>query len=149
MSVDVFGRQLNQAEGVRGPPGVGYKITSDGQYDLESKRLCNLAQPLNLNDAVNLEILQNKIEAEVEKILKPVSNLRKTIRKLTDTFNLRKVDIDNKIKNLTEIIDSQKAEIDQIKNLTEIIALQKVEIDNKIKELAEEIIKIEIAGDRT
>lgn len=124
MSVDVFGRQLNQAEGVRGPRGIGYKITTDGQYDIENKRLCNLAQPINLNDAVNLETLQTKIEAEVQRVLKP---LRKKVRNLTDTFDLHKVDIDNKIKSLTEIID-----------------LQKGEIDNKIKKLAEEIVKLEI-----
>lgn len=142
MSVDVFGRQLNQAEGVRGPPGIGYKITKDGQYDLENKRLCNLAQPINFNDAVNLETLQNKIEAEVQRVLKP---LRKKVKNLTDIFDLQKIDIYSKIKNLIEVFDLQKNDInDKIKNLIEVVDLQKVEIDNKIKRLSEEIVKLEI-----
>ena len=35
ISVDVFERKLEQRSGggSRGPPGVGYKLTTDGQYD--------------------------------------------------------------------------------------------------------------------
>ena len=47
MSVDVFGRKLEQRSGggSRDPPGVGYKLTADGQYDADNKRLCNVALP--------------------------------------------------------------------------------------------------------
>ena len=30
MSVDVFGRNLGKTEGNRGPPGVGFKVTTNG-----------------------------------------------------------------------------------------------------------------------
>ena len=40
MSVDVFGCKLEQrSRGSRGPPDVGYKLTADGQYDADNKRL--------------------------------------------------------------------------------------------------------------
>ena len=59
MSVDVFGRKLEQRSGggSRGPPGVGYKLTADGQYDADNKRLYNVAPSKQLNDAVNLDAL--------------------------------------------------------------------------------------------
>ena len=57
MSVDVFGRkQRSGGGGCRGPPGVGYKLTADGQYDADNKRLCNVALPKQLNNAVNLSV---------------------------------------------------------------------------------------------
>ena len=57
MSVDVFGRNLGKTEGGRGPPGVGLKVTTDGHYDIENKKLCNVANPQQPNDVVNLETL--------------------------------------------------------------------------------------------
>ena len=66
MSVDVFGRKLGQrtetsSSSSRGPPGIGFKITIDGQYDLEDRRLCNVAEPINTHDAVNLAYLEKEL----------------------------------------------------------------------------------------
>ena len=61
----MFGRKLEQRSGggSRGPPGVGYKLTADGQYDADNKRLCNVAPPKQLNDAVNLDALQIELRS--------------------------------------------------------------------------------------
>ena len=61
MSVDIFGRHIDQAKSAGGPPGVGYKVTTEGQYDIDNKRLCNVAEPNEINDAVNLATLQRII----------------------------------------------------------------------------------------
>ena len=38
MSVDAFGRTLKRPlAGERGPPGIGYKSTANGHYDVDSK----------------------------------------------------------------------------------------------------------------
>ena len=37
--------------GIRGPPGIGYKLTPNGNYDLENKKLSNLKPGQNDNDA--------------------------------------------------------------------------------------------------
>ena len=57
MSVDVFGWNLVKSEGNRGPPGVGFKVTTDGHYDIENKKLCTVAEPQQPSDVVNLEII--------------------------------------------------------------------------------------------
>ena len=57
MTIDKFGRHSSR-ERLRGPKGEGFKLTSGGNYDMENKTLCNVANPLNLKDAVNLKTLQ-------------------------------------------------------------------------------------------
>lgn len=62
MSVDKFGRYQDAARGatLRGPPGEGFKFTTDGDYDMEHKRLRNVgANELSNTDAVSLEVLKH------------------------------------------------------------------------------------------
>lgn len=81
MSVDVFGRQLTAIKrgGSRGPPGEGFKITPDGQYDMVNKRLCNLADPLDRNDAVSISAMQNAIQQEVRLVYAITTSLRNNV----------------------------------------------------------------------
>lgn len=79
MSVDVFGRKLDKKEGTRGPPGVGYKLTENGQFDADSKRICNLAHPIQANDAVNLDFLSQLLDAELRSIKTITAQLQKDI----------------------------------------------------------------------
>ena len=44
--------------GIPGLPGVGYKLTADGNYDIDGKRLTNLAESVDDNDAVSLKVLK-------------------------------------------------------------------------------------------
>ena len=44
----------------RGLPGVGFKLTADGNFDINAKLLTNVAAPVNGNDATN----KNYVNAE-------------------------------------------------------------------------------------
>ena len=44
--------------GKPGVPGVGYKLTADGNFDIDTKRLTNLAESVDDNDAVTLKVLK-------------------------------------------------------------------------------------------
>src|SRR5436190_1138782 len=58
MSVDKFGRHEDSVRKVvRGPPGEGFFVTSDGNYDLKNKRLEKLADPASPQDAVSVRYL--------------------------------------------------------------------------------------------
>lgn len=78
MSIDVFGRQLERSGGsLRGPPGVGFRLTPDGNFDIERKRICNLGEPIQPNDAVDLNTLRLIIQKEVNRLslkLKEISD---------------------------------------------------------------------------
>lgn len=83
MSVDVFGRKLKggRANGHRGPPGVGFKLTSEGHYDLENKRLENLAPPLQPKDAINLKAVEDIVQKYMAEIIPELrSDLDKIIK---------------------------------------------------------------------
>ena len=42
----------------RGLPGVGFKLTDDGNYDIDGKRLTNVAESIDDSDAVSLKVLK-------------------------------------------------------------------------------------------
>ena len=44
--------------GKPGVPGVGYKLTADGNFDIDGKRLTNIAESVDDNDAVSLKVLK-------------------------------------------------------------------------------------------
>ncbi|XP_031778315.1 uncharacterized protein LOC116416073 [Nasonia vitripennis] len=79
MSVDVFGHTLEQVNSRPGPPGIGFQLTADGQYDLQNKRLCNLSEPQESSDAVNLDILQRSLHSEVRSVYEVTALLRKDL----------------------------------------------------------------------
>ena len=39
------------AKGIQGAPGVGFSVTADGNYDINGKRLTNVAAPNSNTDA--------------------------------------------------------------------------------------------------
>ena len=44
--------------GSAGRDGIGFKLTADGNYDIDGKRLTNLAESVDDNDAVSLKVLK-------------------------------------------------------------------------------------------
>ena len=44
--------------GSAGRDGIGFKLTDDGNYDIDGKRLTNLAESVDDNDAVSLKVLK-------------------------------------------------------------------------------------------
>lgn len=54
--IDKFGRRQQPSEGFaikRGLPGVGFKLTDDGNFDVERKRITNVNDPIDDNDVTN------------------------------------------------------------------------------------------------
>ena len=84
MSVDVFGRQLVNGKGSRGPPGIGFTLTPTGDYSLENKKLCNLLDATQNDEAVNLKVLNEKFEVLKQDITNLVERkLQKIEEKVT------------------------------------------------------------------
>ena len=47
-------------KGQRGPPGVGFQLTDDGNFDIDGKRLTDLADPVNNKDATTKAYVDGK-----------------------------------------------------------------------------------------
>ena len=110
MSVDIFGRSsINKKEIIlKGPPGIGFSLTDSGDFDIQNKRLCNVSDPINNQDAVNLNVFsahKKFIEVEQKKFQE---NILIKITELSDKINEFKIeikkqlheDIDNRYENL-------------------------------------------------
>ncbi|KAK4886134.1 hypothetical protein RN001_002405 [Aquatica leii] len=59
MSVDKFGRLYENtrraATNQREPPGVGFILTGDNNYDMKNRRLINVGNPIDSHNALNLK----------------------------------------------------------------------------------------------
>jgi len=54
---------LNLTKGAKGPPGrdgIGFKLTDDGNYDIDGKILTNLAEPKDNSDASTKNYVDTK-----------------------------------------------------------------------------------------
>src|SRR5436190_14991956 len=64
MSVDKFGRhEISHLHSkLRGPPGVGFQLTLEQDYDINGKLLRNVGEPQKPNDAATMKyIVSNSI----------------------------------------------------------------------------------------
>jgi hypothetical protein len=48
-------------KGEKGEPGIGFKLTPDGNYDIYNKRLTNIGDPGDYKDAINIEYFDKRI----------------------------------------------------------------------------------------
>ena len=61
-SIDVRG-----PAGPPGPPGPGFKLKSDGNYDIENKKLRNVSAPQLSNDASTKSYVDTKVSNYLKK----------------------------------------------------------------------------------
>ena len=103
MSVDVFGRQLIEKKEVhRGAPGIGFVLTPESQFDIQNKRLCNVADAIEPTDAVTLNNLKS-IEEQIKNLKESHDNLVKAIEIFEDqTKHLLK-----KVEELERLINNK------------------------------------------
>ena len=97
----MFGRKLDGKSGStlpRGPPGIGYKLTDEGNYDVEYKRLCNIGKPIDPSDAVNLNAVQSLIEEKFKELSDRSTDL---IKKLFEHLEERVLKIEQVYYNET------------------------------------------------
>ena len=115
MGVDVFGRVRDRVKSNRGPPGIGYKLTQDGQFDAENKRICNLSTPVDTNDVVNLITLQRAIDDVIKDFVQFQGetsdiylNAKAEVDGILIKYNINLRICEEKIKKLEENLSSIK-----------------------------------------
>lgn len=129
MSVDVFGRQLDKSAAVknRGPPGnpgIGFKLTADGHYDLKNKRLSNVANPEQQSDAATLNIVHRKIHNTVKVLRKEmndsslllVQGLEATIQNIIKTLNVNLETVQDLATRNSKAISDLDSRLNVLKN---------------------------------
>ncbi|XP_053596178.1 uncharacterized protein LOC106693863 [Microplitis demolitor] len=77
MSIDIFGPSLPTGaaiSGPSGPPRRGFQITVDGQYDVESERLCHVGKPAEDNDAATVKFTRDIVRKELSPLYDSMRN---------------------------------------------------------------------------
>lgn len=130
----MFGRQLDKSVLSRGPPGIGFKTTKDGHYDLEKKRLCNIADPEEDSDAISFNVLTAKSHNIIELLRKEIEENRTQLAQGLETS------IKDVINTINIVL---QREMDQMKTLQ----LEKLQSDlpKSIDALRIDLKKVEIS----
>jgi AAA15 family ATPase/GTPase len=94
MGIDKFGRSQLTVGGVKakllkGPKGDGFQLKEDGNFDLQNKKLCNVADPSDDGDVVTLKFLDERLN-KLKLQLKEKIDFLKDISKLLDVFEVSK-----------------------------------------------------------
>lgn len=96
MSIDVFGHVfVENKEIIKGSPGLGFQLTNEGNFDIQDKILCNVADAIGSNDAVNLRTVEKLLQDIVnkfDKIEKRVRHLESQLQLLFADYNTTTVD---------------------------------------------------------
>ena len=70
-------QQQSFLRGLRGSPGVGFSLTSDGNYDMKNKKLKNLGEGVASSDAVT----KHQLETEINSKINTSSSLNNYVKK--------------------------------------------------------------------
>ena len=57
--------QQQNLRGIQGSPGVGFSLTSDGNYDMKNKKLKNVGEGSETSDAVTKHQLETEINSKI------------------------------------------------------------------------------------
>lgn len=92
MSVDKFGRHTSTAiktKLLRGIPGQGFTLTQSGDFNIENKRLSNVRNPTEAQDASTkayvdniFQLLQREIQSELVAINDKIRNIEEKLKTL-------------------------------------------------------------------
>ena len=98
-------------KGDPGLPGIGFSLTDDGNFDIDSKRLTEVAAPIDNNDAATKEYVDNNLPAiDLSPYLK-----RDGTTSMTGNLNLN----NNKISDLEDATnDNDAVPLKQLKEMT-------------------------------
>ena len=89
------------AKGIQGAPGVGFNLTSDGDYDMVKKKLTNVADGTDPSDAVTKKQLNSVGSGDVTKNI-DLKNQYNILNSKTRTFQQLKAN-DESLVNFAEV----------------------------------------------
>ena len=149
MSVNIFGSgPVTTATTIsrRGPPGIGFKyLDEEGNFDIENKRLANVAFPLEENDVttkIYTDNLVTEIKSKVDETLKHTGDISTKINEI------QKIPIEA----INDSLDELKSEMYGLKNDIEKIKQQKSNVEdrefkNKVDNLSRRITELKSEDD--
>lgn len=122
-TIDKFGRRrgsANESLVVRGPPGLGFNLTTDNHFDIQNKRLKNVGEPVDSRDCVTLSYLDFRFTTFFADIRKAMDNVTDLIIAAMKKYvngqiiKFKKENIDNKIEEIKSVISLNTQQINSL-----------------------------------
>jgi hypothetical protein len=115
----------------RGPPGIGFNLTENGDYDIAGHKLVNVKQPGNPGDAVNLQYLASASTKWTSALHAAMDKVNDNMIKKDDSENVLKI-VKPELSNMIKKDDSES-----------VLKIVKPELSNMItKDDSESVLKI-------
>jgi len=107
-------------KGQKGDPGIGFNLTDDGNFDIDGKRLTDVADPVDKNDAATRNYVDTKNTAINSKAEKTDVILRDGTQSMKGNLDMENDKVKNKIINLANGTDNDDAvNLAQLKSFTD------------------------------
>ena len=121
MAVNIFGggRSITGGSGEKGRPGIGFKILDgEGNFNIDSKRLANVAFPENDSDAVVKSYTDTLIEEKTNSLHNDISNvmedMKTDLERGVSTIATSLSRVDDTVSRHTNDVSSIKRRIDSM-----------------------------------
>ena len=133
--VNIFGEPLQQNKNLtpqRGPAGVGFRyLDAIGNFDINKKRLANVASPIEHYDAINKEYSDNYMD-EIKAL---ISDVERKQNNYIGLLNNVKIDYNDFKKSYQEDQNELKSKIKSIDEFLERIYQKYIVLNTKYNEL--------------
>jgi len=162
MAVNIFGSGPKSRNGnvivERGRPGIGFKyLDTEGNFDINNKRLANLGVPSDDNDAVNKKYVDDENKIMDARIENNYDELNHEYSNLSVSFQNLKTDLDVDLRHNSDRFLSLENNVEDVRNAVEVDVAAKLSENDNIrnieleKKLLEQRVYIDelIAGLRT
>ena len=137
--VNIFGEPLQLDENLtpqRGPAGVGFRyLDAIGNFDINKKRLANVASPIEHYDAINKEYSDNYMN-EIKAL---ISDVERKQNNYIDLLNNVKIDYNDFKKSYQEDQNELNSKIKCIDEFLERIYQEYIVLNTKSNELDQKV----------
>ena len=119
MSVNIFGASKTIGKGSKkGDRGIGFQLTADGDYDIDDKKLTNVAKPISENDATTKSYVDEQDENVKRDCVAQGAKLQNELLELTDRnmihINGKLESIEGIEENVKRIKETHKAKLQSL-----------------------------------
>ena len=146
--VNIFGEPLQLNENLtpqRGPAGVGFRyLDAIGNFDINKKRLANVASPIDHYDAINKEYSDNYMN-EIKAL---ISDVERKQNNHIDLLNNVKIDYNDFKKSYQEEQNKLNSKIGSIDEFLERIYQECIVLNTKYNELDQKVMLVRDSFER-
>ena len=146
--VNIFGEPLQLNENLtpqRGPAGVGFRyLDAIGNFDINKKRLANVASPIDHYDAINKEYSDNYMN-EIKAL---ISDVERKQNNYIDLFNNVKIDYNDFKKSYQVDQNKLNSKIKSIDEFLERIYQEYIVLNTKYNELDQKVTLVRDSFER-